>query len=394
MDFSLSEEQGAVVESVAKLFEGHLTDERRAAVTTAGEGFDRELWAALADANLLGLAVPEEYGGSGFGFGEVSVLLEEAGRAAAPVPLWASVVLGGLPVAEFGTPEQKERLLRPLAAGQLVLTAALLEAATEPERPLTTARPADGGWVLDGTKICVPAGSVAGAFLVPAAVDGGTGAGAGLSAGASADASAGAGAGVGVFIVPAGAPGLTVIPEMTTADVPEGHLELNGVRVGAGDVLGGPDGGQEVLAWLRLRATSGLCSLMAGTCQEALKLTASYAVSRKQFDRAIATFQAVGQRAADAYVDAEAVSITARQAAWRISAGLPAAEHVAIAKFWAADGGQRVVHAAQHIHGGLGVDRSYPLHRYFLAAKQYELTLGGATANLLRLGAMMAAETV
>jgi alkylation response protein AidB-like acyl-CoA dehydrogenase len=133
---------------------------------------------------------------------------------------------------------------------------------------------------------------------------------------------------------------------------------------------------------------------MAGTCQAALKLTAGYAVTRKQFDRAIASFQAVGQRAADAYVDAEAVGITARQAAWRISAGLPAEEQVAIAKFWAADGGQRVVHAAQHIHGGLGVDRTYPLHRYFLAAKQIELTLGGATAQLLRLGALMAAEAV
>lgn len=372
MDFSLSEEQSAVVESAFKLFEGHLTDERRAEVAAAGDGFDRRLWAALADANLLGLAVPEQYGGSGFGFGEVSVLLEEAGRAAAPVPLWASLVLGGLPVAEFGTDEQKVRLLPPLAAGEMVLSAALLEVGTEPERPLTTARSNDGGWVLDGTKICVPAGTVAGAFLVPARV----------------------GEGVGVFIVPAGAGGLTVIPEMTTADVPEAHVELNGVKVGAGDVLGSPEQGDEILAWLRLRATSGLCSLMAGTCQSALKLTAEYAVTRKQFDRPIATFQAVGQRAADAFVDTEAVSITARQAAWRISAGLPADEHVAIAKFWAADGGQRAVHAAQHIHGGLGVDRSYPLHRYFLAAKQYELTLGGATANLLRLGAMMAAETV
>lgn len=372
MDFSLSEEQSAVVESAVKLFEGHLTDERRAEVEAAGEGIDRRLWSALADANLLGLAVPEEYGGSGFGFGEVSVLLEEAGRAAAPVPLWASVVLAGLPVAEFGTQEQKERLLRPLAAGELILTAALLEAGTEPEQPLTTAQQVDGGWRIDGTKICVPAGTVANALLVPARV----------------------GDEVAVFIVPADAPGLTVLPEMTTADVPEAHLELNGVQVGTSDVLGDPAGGADILAWIRLRATSGLCSLMAGTCQAALKLTASYAVTRKQFDRAIATFQAVGQRAADAYVDAEAVSITARQAAWRIAADLPAAEHVAIAKFWSADGGQRVVHAAQHIHGGLGVDRSYPLHRYFLAAKQYELTLGGATANLLRLGAMMAAETV
>lgn len=372
MDFSLSEEQNAVVESAVNLFDGHLTDERRAQVAAAGDGFDRSLWAALAEANLLGLAVPEEFGGSGFGFGEISVLLEEAGRAAAPVPLWAALVLGGLAVAEFGSREQKERLLRPMASGDLVLTAALIEVGTEPESPQTTARAVDGGWLLDGTKICVSAGTVAGTFLVPARV----------------------GEKVGVFVVPAGAEGLSVTGEMTTADVPEGRLELNGVRVGSEDALGDPEGGEEILAWLRLRATSGLCSLMAGTCQAALKLTAGYAVSRKQFDRLIATFQAVGQRAADAYIDTEAVSLTARQAAWRLAAGLPAEDQVAIAKFWAADGGQRVVHAAQHIHGGLGVDRSYPLHRYFLAAKQLELTLGGATANLLRLGALMAAETV
>ncbi len=372
MDFSLSEEQAAVVESAVKLFEGHLSDERRLHVAAVSPGFDRELWAALADANLLGLAVPEQYGGSGMGFGELSVLLEEAGRAAAPVPLWASLNLGALPVAEFGTAAQKDRLLPPFVAGHLVLTAALIEPGTEPERPLTTARPVDGGWLLDGTKICVSAGTVAGAFLVPARV----------------------GEKVGVFIVPADAEGVAVTAETTTADIPEGHIEFNGVRVGADDVLGDLEAGEEILAWLRLRATSGLCSLMAGTCQAALKLTAGYAVTRKQFDRPIATFQAVGQRAADAYVDTEAVSITARQAAWRISAGHPAEEHVAMAKFWAADGGQRVVHAAQHIHGGIGVDRSYPLHRYFLAAKQIELTLGGATANLLRLGALMASEAV
>jgi alkylation response protein AidB-like acyl-CoA dehydrogenase len=372
VDFALSDEQAAVVESSVKLFEGHLTDERRLAVVAAGDGIDRELWSALADANLLGLAIPEQYGGSGLGFGELSVLLEEAGRAAAPVPLWASLVLGALPIEHFGSDEQKQRYLKPAAAGELILTAALVEIGTDPERPQTTARPRDGGWVIDGTKICVPAGTIAEALLVPARV----------------------GEEVGVFIVPADSPGLEVTVEMTTADLPEARIELNGVQVGAEAVLGAPDRGAEILAWLRPRATSGLCSLMAGTCQAALKLTAGYAVTRKQFDRPIATFQAVGQRAADAYVDTEAVALTARQAAWRISAGLPAEEQVAIAKFWAADGGQRVVHAAQHIHGGLGVDRSYPLHRYFLAAKQMELTLGGATPNLLRLGALMAEETV
>lgn len=374
MDFSLSDEQEAVIESAAKVFEGQLTDDRRASVAAEGEGFDRKLWAALADANLLGLAVPERLGGAGLGFGEISVLLEEAGRAAAPVPLWPAVVLGGLPIDRFGSDAQRDRWLRPLTSGEVVLTAALIEPGSAPDEPATTARPDPaGGWVLDGAKTCVPAGTVADAFLVPARTGDGQ---------------------VAVFIVEAAAPGVAITRLDTTSDTPEARLELMAVTVPAGGLLGGAAQGREIVDWLVLRATSGQCSMMAGICQAALKLTAEYAVTRKQFDRAIATFQAVGQRAADAYVDTEAVGLTARQAAWRLSAGLPSEEQVAIAKFWAADGGQRVVHAAQHIHGGLGVDRSYPLHRYFLAAKQIELTLGGATANLLRLGSLMAEESV
>ena len=123
-------------------------------------------------------------------------------------------------------------------------------------------------------------------------------------------------------------------------------------------------------------------------------MTAEYTKTREQFDRPIATFQAVGQRAADAYIDTEAIRLTAWQAIWRLSEGLPATAEVAVAKFWAAEGGQRVVHAAQHLHGGMGVDRDYPLHRYFLWAKQLELTLGGATPQLLKLGAILAAEPV
>ncbi len=132
--------------------------------------------------------------------------------------------------------------------------------------------------------------------------------------------------------------------------------------------------------------TAGLCALQAGLAEEALRITAEYTKSRKQFDKPIASFQAVGQRAADAYIDVLAVGLTARQAAWRLSEGLPADEELAIAKFWAADGGQRVVHAAQHLHGGIGVDMDYPLHRYFLFSKQLELSLGGATQQLVEIG--------
>ena len=169
MDFSLSEEQTAVVEAAAKLFEGHLTDERRRSIEREGEGFDRELWAALAEANLLGLAVSEQHGGSGYGFGEVAVLLEEAGRAAAPVPLWATVVLGTLPVERFGSEALQSRLLPPTVAGDMVLTAALVEPGTDAFHPTTTAAPAGGGaWTLQGSKTCVPAGTVADFIIVPA----------------------------------------------------------------------------------------------------------------------------------------------------------------------------------------------------------------------------------
>jgi alkylation response protein AidB-like acyl-CoA dehydrogenase len=134
--------------------------------------------------------------------------------------------------------------------------------------------------------------------------------------------------------------------------------------------------------------------MQAGVCEEALRITARYVSEREQFGTRIGTFQAVAHRAADAYIDTEAIRLTAWQAAWRLHAGLDAKDELAVAKFWAAEGGQRVVHAAQHLHGGIGVDTDYPIHRYFRWTKQIELTLGGATVSLLRLGAALAAEPV
>jgi len=150
--------------------------------------------------------------------------------------------------------------------------------------------------------------------------------------------------------------------------------------------------GPAIVEWLVQRTTTALALMQAGAAAASIALMAEYTKNREQFGKPIATFQAVGQRAADAYVDTEAIRLTAWQAAWRIAEGLPADKEVAVAKFWAADGGQRVVHAAVHLHGGVGVDREYPLHRFFLNTKHIELTLGGATDQLLRLGATLAAE--
>jgi alkylation response protein AidB-like acyl-CoA dehydrogenase len=175
-----------------------------------------------------------------------------------------------------------------------------------------------------------------------------------------------------------------------------GRLVLAGValpddRVLGGRVLGGgPAAGAQITDWLVSRGTVGLCALQLGVLERALELTAEYARSRVQFGRPIGSFQAVAQRLADGYIDVEAVRLTMWQAAWRLSAGLPADTAVATAKFWAADAGHRVAHTAVHVHGGVGIDTAYPLHRYFSAAKHNEFVLGGATAQLRRIGAALA----
>ena len=152
-----------------------------------------------------------------------------------------------------------------------------------------------------------------------------------------------------------------------------------------------PSDGAEIVRFIERHANVGLCMMMAGAAQAAIDLAADYTRQRHQFDRPIATFQAVSQRAGDSYIDAEAIWLTAYQAAWRLSAGLPADREIAIAKYWASEGGYRVVHASVHVHGGVGVDRDYPLHRHFLAARHIELTLGHAEEQLAELGRQIAA---
>jgi alkylation response protein AidB-like acyl-CoA dehydrogenase len=370
MDFSLSEEQQATRELAKQILGDLMTPERHRELELAGEWTDTKVWSALADAGLLGIAVPEVHGGAGLGFLEVALVLEEVGRTTAKVPYLPTVVLGAMPLAEFGTAEQQSQWLPKVVSGEAVLTAALVEPQREPAAPATIATRAGDAWTISGQKDFVPAGLDAALILVPARTDDG----------------------VTVFLVDPKADGVHLDRIDTTTGIPEARLALDGAP--AAGVLGTVGGGAEVIDWIVLRATAALAATAVGVCDAALRLTAEYTNTREQFGRPIATFQAVSQRAGDAYIDTEAVRLTALQAAWRISAGLPATTEVAIAKFWAADGGQRVVHAAQHLHGGLGVDRDYPLHRYFLWAKQLELTLGGATASLLRLGRALAAQPV
>jgi alkylation response protein AidB-like acyl-CoA dehydrogenase len=372
MDFDFTQDQTALRDLARKILGDHSTHERLKALTASGLWTDEQTWKALAQASLLGVAIPEEFGGSGMGLLELGLLCEEVGRAVAQVPVFASLVLGALPVAEFGSPAQKAALLPGVAAGSTVLTAGLVELGNDdPARPATKASRAGTGWRLDGAKIAVPAGDVALRVLVPAAT-------------ASGD--------VGMFLVDPTAAGVTRETQVLTSGEPHVKLTMSGVQVGPGEVLGDPAAGEGIVRWLVDRATAAYCAVQLGVCEQALRMTAAYTTERKQFDRPIATFQAVQQRAADAYIDVETIRMATWEALYRLATGAPATEMVRIAKYCASDGGQRVVVAAQHLHGGIGVDVDYPLHRYFWWAKQIELSFGTAPAQLARMGADLAAD--
>jgi alkylation response protein AidB-like acyl-CoA dehydrogenase len=375
MDFSFTEEQEAVRELSDRIFTDLSTHERLRELETDPDGdrFDRQLWAELAGAGLLGISLPEADGGAGLGFVATGLVVEAAGRTAAYVPVIETLAAAAPAIARFGTEGQRQRWLPGVVSGETVLTTALVELGGTPEAPSVVAERSGDGWTLSGSKSCVPSGMIADAVLVPARVEPDS---------------------VAVFIVETSGPGVSRERQVANTGQPEAILTFSGATVGADGLLGTVEDGATIVHWLVQRTTAAIALAQAGAAAASLALVAEYTKTREQFGKPIATFQAVGQRAADAYVDTEAIRLTAWQAAWRIDEGLSADREVAIAKFWAADGGQRVVHAAVHLHGGVGVDRDYPLHRYFLMTKHFELTLGGATEQLLVLGSALAAEPV
>lgn len=364
VDFSFSDTQTATAELATQILGDRCTHERLRELERADSPrFDRDLWAELATAGLLGIAIPDEHGGAGLGILELAQILEAAGKTAAPLPLWETLALGALPIARFAPAEVAAAWLPRVAEGTAVLTAAWQEDDGGGAHGVATvAKVASDGVVLTGIKICVPAAQIADAVLVEAVGDDGPG----------------------LYLVETGT-GVTIVPIQTTSGLPDGHLELNSAP--AALVASGAD----AVRWSYERAVATQCAFGLGNSEAMLDLTASYTKERKQFDVPIASFQAVGHRAADSYIDTEAIRLTSLQAISRLAEELPATMEVSVAKFWLAYAGQRLSLAAAHLHGGVGADRDYPLARHFTRAKELELDLGGATQHLLRIGDTLAA---
>ena len=351
MDFDFSEEEQAISDLTRQIFEDKVTHEHLRTLENSANYFDKDLWNSLAETGIIGASIHEEYGGAGLSFLSITALLELVGEFAARVPAMETIITGALPIQEFGTETQRNQLLPKIAAGELIVTSAII----------STSEISNQDKKLSGSYDFISFGLEADVLLIP--YEGS------------------------VYVVKTDSAGLTKSPQITTTGHPQASITLENVEA---EQLG-EISAEEFLIWLRLRIDSAICSIMAGACEASLGLASDYTKIRQQFDRAIATFQAVSQRAGDAYIDTEAVRLTSRQAAWRISANKSASREVAIARWWASEAGFRVVHAATHLHGGVGVDRDYPLHRFFLMMRQLELTLGNSEEQLEKLGNLLSA---
>ncbi|EOM77499.1 acyl-CoA dehydrogenase [Rhodococcus rhodnii] len=374
MDFSYDEEQRTVRDLARTVFAG--AADRLAATEASTDRIDRTTWTALAETGLTGLAIPEAHGGGGLGPAATIPLFEEQGEHTALVPLWPHV-FAAWAIGEFGDEALRGELLPGAADGTTILTVALEEGGgAERTAPRLRADRTGDGWSLHGTKLAVPSVHLATAVVVSAHTDDGP-----------------------VLVVVDPAESVHQDGESVHQDGDTVHqdgestthercatLVFDGTPARA---LAAPgSGGAEALAgWCALAVSA----LALGVGEASVRRTVEHLNARTQFGRPLATFQAVAHQLADSHIDLEAMRVTLWQAVGRAADGEPdAASAIAIAKWWAADAGQRVVHRTQHLHGGIGVDIGYPQHRYLLWGKQLAVTLGGASAELAHLGRLVA----
>ncbi|MFT6578595.1 MAG: alkylation response protein AidB-like acyl-CoA dehydrogenase, partial [Zhongshania sp.] len=264
MDFGFSEQQRDVQNLARQILSDNVTAEKLSQYDDyKAERFDRELWQKLADAGLMGVAIDEEFGGMGFGFFELGLLVEEAGRTIAPLPLISHLISAALPIQQFASQTQKQVWLPKVAGGEILLTAALSEAYNDdPAQPYLTLAKADGSdLLLSGEKTNVPFAHIADRILLAAKTSDG----------------------VAVVLLDPKADGVSLSTQQVTTYEPQYVVSLNNVRIGAGDILASGTEGQALMQWIAERTTVALCAHQLGASDKAMRMSASYTAERKQF---------------------------------------------------------------------------------------------------------------
>lgn len=364
MNLDFSEEQLMLRESARDFLSKRLPKKTVKELEESQSGYSPEMWKEMADLGWMGLVIPEKYGGAGMAFLDLAVLLEEIGRACLPGPFFSTVVLGALPILAFGTEEQKDKYLPGISKGEAVFTLALTEDNARYDasgvRLKATAERDD--CILDGVKMFVPDAHVADYMLCVTRTNVGAAPEEGLT----------------TFIVDARSPGIssTILKTIDNGKLCE--VVFDKVRVPKENILGQLDTGWRDVEKIVERAAVAKCCDMVGCLQRVFEMTIAYAKERMVSAGPIGSFQAVQHHCANMAIDVNGAMLSAYQAAWKVSEGLPCAWDTAVAKAWASQACPRVIALAHQIHGAIGTTMDHDLHYYTRRTKAAESAFGDA----------------
>ena len=365
MDLGLNEAQQMLKNSAREFLQAECPDTYVREMEEDERGYTPEMWQKIAEQGWLGLIFPEEYGGVGLGYLDLSVLLEETGRALLPGPLFSTVVMGGMAIMDAGSEEQKRELLPQIGEGQLIVTLALTEpsARWDAVGVETTATSNGDGWELSGTKLFVPNAHVSDTYVVAARTGEGE-------------------RDISLFLVPRGTEGVRQTLLKTIASDRQSELVFDAAALPSSALLGEVNGGwdtiEKVLAW----GAIGKCAEMVGGAEQVLDMTVEYAKQRTQFGRPIGSFQAIQHHCANMATDMEGSRYITYQAAWRLSEGEAATQEVAMAKAWVSDAYRRICALGHQCHGAIGFTKEHNMQLYSRRAKAAELAFGDTDFHL------------
>lgn len=354
MDFELSEDQRAIEQMADSLFVDHCDDDALRKWDQGGEPLMAPLWDLCRETGLHALAIPEAHGGSDLGMTELMLVLQAQGRGLGQVPLWRHQ-LAAAALATFAA-EEYATWIDQAASGEGLLSLSLdgVHAALGIELEAT---PNGADWLLAGRIAALPLAGQSVAALVPVLLHGQPR----------------------LCLLDLKSPNVRLTPAVMTHGEAVADVQVEGYRLGHLLPV-------SALDWLEPRAIAALAALQLGVSQEQIRRTVAYVGEREQFQRRIGSFQAVQMSMADAHIALEALRSTLWQLCYRLDAGLPAPSEAQATAWLACEAGHRIGHIAQHVHGGIGVDLTYPIHRFLYWSRALGLALGGSAACLERLG--------
>jgi alkylation response protein AidB-like acyl-CoA dehydrogenase len=365
MDLGLNEAQQMLKNSAREFLDAECPTTYVREMELDERGYTTEMWQKVAEQGWLGLIFPEEYGGFGLNFVDLSILLEEIGRVMLPGPLFSTVVMGGMTILDAGSEEQKKELLPQIGEGQLIVTLALTEpsARWDAQGVETRATQSGDSWTITGTKLFVPNAHVSDTYIVAARTGDGE-------------------KDISLFLVPRNTSGVSQTLLKTIASDRQSEVVLDNVSVSSSALLGEVDKGwdtiEKVLAW----GAVGKCAEMVGGAEEVLNMTVEYAKQRTQFGRPIGSFQAIQHHCANMATDVEGSRYITYQAAWYLSEGMPAENEVAMAKAWVSEAYRRVCALGHQCHGAIGFTKEHNMQLYSRRAKAAELAFGDSDFHL------------